>query len=620
MKKAITAVVSAALVCSMVSVVAFARTDDSTLSPLPSSNVPPLTRMQDDGFASQNLQDKSILDSATMRNEQAGQLEIIDPGTYVITGEMRGTVVVDPGQGDVELVMDGAALNGCGAPAIMIKSGDSCTIKAPEGSVNTITNGMGDPHGLPAIVSNIDVRFEGEGFICAPDDPRAGFRVEQNGMMQEFGPQPGCQIAGVPGEPGQSDPQQAPDNQMPGAPGNGQSDPQQAPDGQQPPAPGESGMVPGQQGLSSTTDSAGEIVTSSVENTAADLEADYENAIYITMTDENGQVKITSSGTYVVTGTCSDGNITVKKGTTGVILTLENLDLTSTTGATVSINKEAEVKIIISGEVVLTDNENPDDEYSSDEAVADAFDGAALKAKANSQVYVTGDGTLTINGNAKNGIKAGDDASLIIDGVTVNINAVNDGINANYDLTLLSGEFTISAGDDAIHADHILSIGSEDGTGPTINVTSSTEGLEGTVVNIFGGDISIVSSDDAINAANGDGTYEGELGYSFNMLGGKVVINSKGDGIDSNGNVNLIGGQATIRSAAGGGEAGIDYDGDLFVSDEFQLNNASGVAGPDMMGGAMGGMMAGMAPFGDDLPAQGPGPMDGQPQGRTHTR
>ena len=209
----------------------------------------------------------------------------------------------------------------------------------------------------------------------------------------------------------------------------------------------------------------------------------------------------------------------------------------------------------------VTDNENPDDENSTDADVADAYDGAALKAKANSSVYVTGDGTLTINGNAKNGVKAGDDSSIIFDGVTVNITAEGDGINGNYDVTLLSGTFNIAAGDDAIHADHILSIGSEDGTGPTIKVTESTEGLEGTVVNIYGGDISIVSSDDAINAANGDGVYEGELDYSFNMMGGKVVINSKGDGIDSNGNVNLIGGSATINSASGGGEAGIDYDG-----------------------------------------------------------
>ena len=245
-------------------------------------------------------------------------------------------------------------------------------------------------------------------------------------------------------------------------------------------------------------------------------------------------------------------------------------------------------------DVVLTDNENPDDDNSEDPDLADAFDGAAFKAKANSNVYVTGDGTLTINGNAKNGIKAGDDSSLIFDGVTVNINAVNDGINGNYDVTLLSGNFTIAAGDDAIHADHILTIGNPDsGEGPTVRVTQSNEGLEGTVVNIYGGDLSIVSADDAINAANGDGLYEGVLDYSFNMMGGKLSINSQGDGIDSNGNINLIGGSAEIHSATQGGEAGMDYDGQLYISEDFSLNNQSGTAGPDGMGG-MPGQMGGV--------------------------
>ena len=339
--------------------------------------------------------------------------------------------------------------------------------------------------------------------------------------------------------------------------------------------------------------SASEIVNGTMTNSAASLEADYANASYITVTDDDSQVKISSSGTYVVTGESSDGNITVKKGTTGVVLVLDDLDLTSTTGAAVSINKEAEVKVIISGNVVLTDNENPDDENSEDADVADAFDGAAFKTKANSQVYVTGDGTLTINGNAKNGIKAGDDSSLIFDGVTVNINAVNDGINGNYDVTLLSGNFTIEAGDDAIHADHILTVGSTDGSGPTIRVTGSNEGLEGTAVNILGGDVSIVSKDDAINAANGDGLYEGVLDYSFNMTGGRVLINSQGDGVDSNGNINLMGGSMEIHSASMGGEAGIDYDGQLYIADDFSMNNQSGVAGPDGMPGQMGGQQPG---------------------------
>ena len=348
----------------------------------------------------------------------------------------------------------------------------------------------------------------------------------------------------------------------------------------------------------STAGSATEIVAGETTNSAAALEADTSSATTVTMTDENNEVKIKAAGTYIVTGACSDGSITVTKGTTGVVLVLKDLNLTSSEGAALSINKESEVKVIVSGSVTLTDAENPDDEYSSDADVADAYDGAAIKVKAGASAYITGTGTLTVNGSAKNGIKAGDETVLVIDGPTVNITAANDGINGNYDVAILSGKLTVSAGDDAIHADRILTVG-ENGSGPSITVKTCTEGIEATVVNLAGGTVSVTSTDDGVNAANSDGTYAAELAYSINVTGASVTVSApRADGFDSNGNINLVSGSATISSASTGGDAGLDYDGQLYISDEFTLNNASGVTsmGGGMMGGQMGqmGQMGGM--------------------------
>ena len=366
----------------------------------------------------------------------------------------------------------------------------------------------------------------------------------------------------------------------------------------------QSGQMGGMQGAmmggaGNISETPGEIVLSTAENPAAGLTADLNNAETIVMSSSNAQVEISESGTYIITGTASDGNIKVKKGTSGVVLVLQDLDLTSTSGAPVSVNKEASAMIIISGTVNLTDAENAADEYSADADIADAYDGAALKVKANASVRLTGDGTLNINGNAKNGIKTGDGSSLIIDSLTLNIAAVNDAVNAGYDLTILSGTVTVRANDDAIHADHILTFGSEDGSGPAVNIVSSSEGLEGTVVNILGGDITVNSTDDAINAANKDDLYKGELTYSINQLGGNVTVNSSGDGYDANGNINLIGGSAVISSRANGGEAGIDYDGQYYISDNFSLNNNSGISGPDNFGG---GMQGGQGGWGGQMP------------------
>ncbi len=337
-------------------------------------------------------------------------------------------------------------------------------------------------------------------------------------------------------------------------------------------------------------DSASEIVTSDMESIASTLKENASKLATIEMSEKNSNVEISSAGIYVITGNCSDGNITVKKGTTGVVLILKDLDLTSKTGATVSINKGSIVKMIIQGTVNLTDAENPDDENSADAETADAFDGAVIKVKAGADLYIGGDGTLNLDGSScKNGIKTNDDPSTvcIIDGPTINIKAANDAINSGYDLSILSGTITINAGDDALHADRILTLGSEDSS-PIINIESCKEGLEGTVVNIISGEITVNASDDAVNAANSDSTYEGEMDYSINVLGGTTVINSKGDGLDSNGNINLIAGSLTINCNNNGGEGGIDYNDSYYISEDMDLTNNGGItfdSGSDGMGG-----------------------------------
>ena len=357
-----------------------------------------------------------------------------------------------------------------------------------------------------------------------------------------------------------------------------------------------------QMGTAQTAEEASEIQTSVlVSNSAEELKADYANAETIVMSDSNNEVTIKESGTYIVTGTCSDGNIKVKKGTEGVVLILKDLDLTSTTGATLSLNKGTETKVIIEGTVTLTDAEDTADEE------LDTYDGAAIKAKAGSSTVLTGTGTLNVNGSAEHGIKVSGtdaddtadgygDASFVIDGsLTVNVTAAEDGINSGTDLTIKSGKITVSAGDDGIKADYILTIGEDGAAGPTINVTKSGEGLEGAVVNIYSGTIDVTASDDGINAANSDLT---DYTFSINIMGGTVNVSAGADGLDSNGNINITGGLTTIVKAANnGGEGGLDYQGTAYIADGC-LVNPYGVTMDSGMGG-MGGQKGG---FGGQRP------------------
>ncbi|MBR6871365.1 MAG: hypothetical protein IKM91_07100, partial [Candidatus Methanomethylophilaceae archaeon] len=83
-------------------------------------------------------------------------------------------------------------------------------------------------------------------------------------------------------------------------------------DGERPSMPAmDNSQMPGAetQGTVTSATSATEVVTSTVVNTAKDLAVDMDNATVIVMSDENNEVTISESGTYVVTGTCSDGNV-----------------------------------------------------------------------------------------------------------------------------------------------------------------------------------------------------------------------------------------------------------------------------------------------------------------------
>ena len=279
---------------------------------------------------------------------------------------------------------------------------------------------------------------------------------------------------------------------------------------------------------------------------------------------------IEASGAYLLSGECSDGSVEVKKGTTGVTLILDGLELESSDTAPIACNKSTEVTILAAeGSVnALNDSEkNNDDEYPDNENA----ENAVIKCKDGSQVTICGTGTLNITANGKNGIKSGattdaeGEASLTIKELTLSISApVNDAINAEQLLNIESGTLNISAADDAVHSDLVLNIGADRADGPTISIAECCEGLEAAELSVLSGDISILSSDDCMNAANSDLT-----GHAFSMKisGGSITAYStEGDGFDSNGDLIISGGTVIVWTAKRGGNQPLDADGTLSVT------------------------------------------------------
>lgn len=411
------------------------------------------------------------------------------------------------------------------------------------------------------------------------------------------------------------------------------------------------------------------------------------NATLVTLTDSSATAKgkytgyeidgtdvsITAAGTYVFSGDCDNGSITVKKGVTGVTIVLNGLTLTNDDSAAITLNKTAEASLIAAAG---TTNTVADTEGSSDE-------NAAVKVKSGAALAIGGTGTLTVDGNAKNGIKgaadavitvaevklninaaddglscddelnitggtlnitAGGDAvkaspdtgdtenpdttslgNVTISGGTLTLNATGDGIQADGDLTISGGTFhvktnggnttaltddsasckgfkagktltvtggtltvdsaddalhagtdvtisggtlTLATGDDGVHADNDLVIGTKGSSStstPRINITASYEGLEGTTVTVYSGDIDVAASDDGVNAASST-LGERSDKYAINIAGGDLYIDAGSDGLDSNNDITITGGKVEVYGADAMMDAAIDYDGTFTLS------------------------------------------------------
>lgn len=455
---------------------------------------------------------------------------------------------------------------------------------------------------------------------------------------------------------------------------------------------GESGTATG--GSSSDENTAATVTggdAATTPDTTADVEApDVSGATTITLSGQSaavtgtsaevtdGMVTITAGGTYVVTGTMTEGRILVNAPKEEVTLVLQDASITCSTGSPLYVYKSKATTLYLPEGTASTLTDGTDytfsDSYSS---AAEEEPNACLYSK--SDLIIAGSGSLTVNANYNNGITGKD--TLFIQKASVTVTAVNHGINgkdsltikdaditvtsggdalrstndsdptlgylvitgsalkltagedgiqaettltisggtatvttaggagqsisddtsakgfkagtqvtvtggtsqlnccddaihSNGDVTISGGSFTIATGDDGMHADDTLSISSG-----TIDITRSYEGLEGAKVLISGGKISIVASDDGINAAGGSDqsgfggfggfapdAFGGSGDYLISVSGGVVRVNASGDGIDSNGDIEVTGGELYISGPTSNGDGTIDCDGSATIT------------------------------------------------------
>ena len=184
-------------------------------------------------------------------------------------------------------------------------------------------------------------------------------------------------------------------------------------------------------------------------------------------------------------------------------------------------------------------------------------------------------------------------SSLVISGGAFTIDAADDAVHTNAGMTVSGGTFAIATGDDAFHADATLTV-----TGGAIDISVSYEGLEALHLDIQGGEISLVSRDDGLNAAGGtdgsgstggrDGRFGGGMGGGFSsassegsiaISGGTLTIQASGDGLDANGTIEITGGTTVVKGPTSGDTAVLDYDTSAAIAGgTFLGTGAAGMA------------------------------------------
>lgn len=223
------------------------------------------------------------------------------------------------------------------------------------------------------------------------------------------------------------------------------------------------------------------------------------------VTVDGNVITITSGGTYIISGTLTEGQLVVDADDEKVQLVLDNADITCATSAAIYVKSAGKTFITLA-----EGSENILMNTAEFEAIDDNNIDAVIFSK--DDLALNGSGTLTINSENGHGIVSKDD--LKITGGTYNITAASHALSGKDSVRIAAGTFNLVSGKDGIHSE---------------NADDSSKGY----VYIAGGEFTIDSTGDGIDASNivqidggtfditaGGGVENSTKTHEDNMMGG----------------------------------------------------------------------------------------------------
>ena len=209
-----------------------------------------------------------------------------------------------------------------------------------------------------------------------------------------------------------------------------------------------------------------------------DISTDISNDNY---SINNKILTISKKGDYKISDSWSECQIVVDKKLE-VKITLSSIEIDNSNTGPFIIKKNTVVNLILEGNSKITDKENIENKSSTDEIIADAFEGASMKFKSSSSLSISGTGALIINGNTKNGIKGAAQSTLTInDGILI-INAEKNALACDNYLIINGGKITVISQGDGIKAepdkDDDVSLGTIEINGGEIKIESQSDAIQ----------------------------------------------------------------------------------------------------------------------------------------------
>lgn len=347
---------------------------------------------------------------------------------------------------------------------------------------------------------------------------------------------------------------------------------------------------------STSTKSSGTTMGMNVEYSSEDMDASWEESSATTIAfkgstftidgtgaSAKGKVlTISKSGTYVLSGKLTDGQILVQAGKEDTVnLVLNGAEVSCSDSAAIYSKQSKKTIITLAAGTKNTITDGSVFTYAEGEDEPDA----AIFSQ--DDLTINGSGSLTVSANFNDGISSKDD--LVITGGKISITAANDGLQGRDSIAINSGTFMINTNGDGLQSnnDEDVKKGWISLDGGVFKITSEMDGIQAeTLLQTTSAKLTILTGGGSANASTTskgnenpgmgqqnaqatESTTEDETvsakgmkaGTGILVNSGTLVIDSSEDSMHCNGDILINSGKVTLSA----GDDGIHADSSLTV-------------------------------------------------------